>query len=180
MSKIIYCDGSSLGNPGRGGYAVVALDTEKKLIWEYGGVQNPATNNQMELASCVAALKIILKSLDKPVSENIPTQKIPPVTYELRFDSKYVLQGVTEWSKNWVKNNWKTSQKKPVLNKELWQEILKLILEIETKSGKKNILKWTHVYGHNNERWNERADEIARSLAGDEKINLRKGETYED
>lgn len=179
--KIIYCDGSSLGNPGRGGYAVVALDTEKKLIWEYGGVQNPATNNQMELASCIAALKIISKSLDKPVSENIAPQKIPTVFYELRFDSKYVLQGVTEWSKNWVKNNWKTAQKKPVLNKELWQEILRLIEEIESKSaGKKNILKWTHVYGHNNERWNERADEIARGLAGGEKIVLRNGEKYEE
>ncbi len=159
--KIIYCDGSSLGNPGRGGWGVVAIDTEKKLFWEYGDRAEVATNNQMELSACIFALKLILKSTGK--------------IFELRLDSKYVIQGTTEWMNGWVKNNWKNSQKKEVLNKELWQEILKLKNEIENKKIK---LIWTHVYGHTGEKWNERVDEIARKLAAKETLNLHKGHSY--
>jgi ribonuclease HI len=144
---------------------VVAIDNLKKLIWEYGGAAQNVTNNQMELAACIFAFKLILKS-----SEN-SDEKI----YELRLDSKYVIQGVTEWSKNWVKNNWKNSQKKPVLNKEQWQEILELGKKLEHKRIK---IKWTHVYGHTGEIWNERVDEIAKAVAAGEKIELRKGESY--
>ncbi len=161
MSKIIYCDGSSLGNPGRAGFGVVALDTEKKLVWEYGGATKIATNNQMELAACVFALKLVLKSAGK--------------VFELRLDSKYVIQGVTEWSKGWIKNGWRNSQKKEVMNKEYFQEILNLVELIEDAKIK---LKWTHVYGHQGEKWNERVDEIARGLAGGEEVNLRKGAKY--
>jgi ribonuclease HI len=104
ISKIIYCDGSSLGNPGPGGFGVVALDQERKKVWEYGGSKNPTTNNQMELAACQFALKLILKSFEQSGTDS----------FELRLDSKYVIQGVTEWSKNWIKNNWKTAGKKKV------------------------------------------------------------------
>lgn len=165
MSKIIYCDGSSLGNPGRGGWGVVALDTTKKLIWEFGEKVDLATNNQMELSATIFALKLILKSSADQNSKE----------FEMRLDSKYVIQGTTEWLKNWVKNNWKNSQKKEVLNKEYWQEIYKLTNEIKNQSIK---IKWTHVYGHTGEKWNERVDEIARGLAGGEKVELRKGIDY--
>lgn len=161
FTKIIYSDGSSLGNPGRGGYAVVALDTEKSLVWEYGGAERNATNNQMELLACLTALEIILKSKSDH--------------FELRLDSQYVVKGITEWSKGWLKNNWKNAQKKPVVNKEMWIKILELIKEINGRGIK---LKWTHVYGHNGEEWNERCDEIARGLAGGEDVRLRKGEKY--
>ena len=161
MSKIIYCDGSSLGNPGPGGFGVLAIDSEKKLFWEYGGAADIATNNQMELAACVFALKLILKSSGS--------------NFEIRLDSKYVLQGATEWIKNWVKNNWKSSQKKDVLNKDYWQEILELKKEIQLK---KTTIKWTHVYGHTGEVWNERVDEIAKSFASKEKIKLEQAKAY--
>lgn len=165
--KIIYCDGSSLGNPGPAGYGVVAIDTEKKLVWEFGGASKKATNNQMELAGCISALKLILKSFNNKKDEE---QK-----FELRLDSKYVIQGATEWSKGWLKNGWKNAQKKDVLNKEYWQEILKLKNEIEARNIK---IFWTHVYGHTGETWNERCDVIAKSMASGEKITLRKGEQY--
>lgn len=161
MSKIIYCDGSSLGNPGPAGFGVVAIDTEKKLCWEYGGGAKKATNNQMELAACIFSLKLILKSS----GEN----------FELRLDSKYVIQGATEWMDGWVKKGWKNSQKKEVLNKEMWQEILQLLEEIKDKNIK---IKWTHVFGHTGETWNERCDEIAKGFAGGEKVELKLGQNY--
>lgn len=165
--KIIYCDGSSLGNPGPGGFGVVALDMDKKLFWEYGGAQNPATNNQMELAACIYALKLILKS-----SENSQTNEVKKNSYELKLDSKYVIQGTTEWLPNWVKNNWKNSQKKDVLNKEYWVQILKLMEEIKEKNIK---VKWTHVYGHTGVEWNERVDIIAKTFASGQEQVLKKG-----
>ena len=173
MSKIIYCDGSSLGNPGPAGFGVVAIDTDLKKVWEYGGSTELATNNQMELAGCIFALKLILKSKTPP---NLPLERGGTEQYELRLDSKYVIQGATEWSKGWVKNNWKNAQKKPVSNKEYWVEILKLMEEI---NAKKIQIKWTHIFGHNGEEWNERCDEIARGCAGGEKLILRKGESYD-
>lgn len=161
MSKIIYCDGSSLGNPGNGGYAVVALDTEKKKVWEYGGKDTNVTNNQMELVACLTALDIVLNSKSN--------------SFELKLDSQYVIKGVTEWSKGWIKNNWKNAQKKPVMNKELWVKILTKVKEINEKGV---TLKWSHVYGHQGELWNERCDEIAKAFAGGVEINLRKGSSY--
>jgi ribonuclease HI len=169
--KIIYCDGSSLGNPGRGGWGVVAIDTEKKLFWEYGGNADNATNNQMELSACIFALKLILKSADNGATKTNAKE----LKYELRLDSKYVIQGTTEWMSGWVKNGWKNSQKKTVLNKELWQEILLLKKEIEKKKIK---IIWTHVYGHTGVEWNEKVDTIAKAFASKENIDLRKGESY--
>lgn len=175
--KIIYCDGSSLGNPGRGGWGVVAIDTEKKIFWEYGGSDKNVTNNQMELAACLAALKIILKSSDNISTEkNVAMNRQKKVEYELRLDSKYVIQGVTEWSKNWQKNGWKNAQKKEVVNKEIWKEILSIKKQIEEKNVH---LKWTHVYGHTGEMWNERVDVIAKSFAGGEEIVLAKAVKFE-
>jgi ribonuclease HI len=166
FSKIIYCDGSSLGNPGPGGFGVVALDVSHKVFWEFGEGFKNATNNQMELAATIFSLNLILKSHQNDKKN---------LNFEIRTDSKYVIQGSTEWLKNWVKNNWKNSQKKEVLNKGEWQKILGLLAEIETRKIK---IKWTHVYGHTGEKWNERVDEIAKSFAGGEKLKLAKAEKY--
>lgn len=167
FSKIIYCDGSSLGNPGPAGYGVVAIDTEKKLFWEYGGGAKLATNNQMELAACIFALKLVLKSAENQKNNNS--------NFELRLDSKYVIQGSTEWMKNWKKNNWKNTQKKDVLNKNEWLIISDLLEKIKEE---KINLKWTHVYGHTGEKWNERVDEIAKSFAGGGNRKLASGEKF--
>jgi ribonuclease HI len=164
--KIIYCDGSSLGNPGPGGFAVIALDTDRGLVWEYGEKESKATNNQMELSACLFGLKLILKSATKEKNFH---------TVEMRLDSKYVIQGVTEWSKNWVKNGWHNAQKKEVLNKDLWQKILAVKRDIEDLGIN---IKFIHVYGHTGEKWNERCDEIAKGFASGEPPELKKADKY--
>jgi len=118
-----------------------------------GGRVDHATNNQMELTAPIEALKYIKK------------HKIS-VPIELFSDSKYVVLGITEWIFNWQKNNWRNSAKKPVLNKELWQELHALNIEYKPK--------WTYVKGHNEDKYNDRADEIATSFAEDDNIKLKK------
>jgi ribonuclease HI len=161
--KIIYCDGSSLGNPGLAGFGVVALDTERKKIWEFGGHLKIATNNQAELHGLIYALNIIIKSFER----NSSAKK-----FELRLDSQYVIKGSTEWIKGWQKNGWKNSQKKEVENRELWENILALLNKIYFH---KIDLKWTHVYGHTGELYNERVDEIAKAYASKKSIELKSG-----
>lgn len=164
--KIIYCDGSSLGNPGRGGFGIVAIDTSKKLFWEYGGSFNHVTNNQMELEALIFSLKLILKSFGKNHSDN---------KFEIRLDSKYVIQSVTEWLPTWVKNDWKNSEKKQVLNKDRFEVILHLLSEVK-KNG--IIITYTHVYGHTGEEWNERVDSIAKDFAMKKDRQLCKAEKF--
>lgn len=189
--KIIYADGSSLGNPGEAGFGVVALDSERKKVWEFGEYLGKKTNNQAELLACIFVLKIILKSSLKKetVAEkdarkqnentgNLRENKVKQINdkkYEIRLDSQYVIKGATMWTKGWVKNNWLNSQKKPVENKELWEQILYLKNEIENNDIK---ILWSHVYGHKGEIWNERVDEIARSFAAQNELKLRTGEKY--
>ena len=137
MYKItIYTDGACSGNPGVGGWGAILIykDNKKEL---YGGNLH-TTNNKMELTAVIEALKSLKKEC-----------KI-----DLYTDSKYVKDGITEWLYNWKKNNWKNSQKKDVLNKELWQELDNL------QSGHK--INWYWVKGHANNELNNRADELAR------------------
>lgn len=150
----IYTDGAARGNPGASGWAAILFEGEKNV--ELGGNSTFATNNQMELTAPIEALKYInnSKSFDKEKS------------IEIFSDSKYVILGITEWIFNWQKNNWKNAAKKPVLNKELWEELYKL-----TKDFK---IKWNYVEGHNGDKWNERADEIATNFADNNKIDLKK------
>ena len=101
----IYTDGSCLENPGNGGWAAIIIDDEKKS--QIKGSKKNTTNNQMELLAPIEALKKIPKG-----------SKI-----EIFTDSKYVKSGITEWIHNWKKNGWKTSDKQPVKNKELWEEL---------------------------------------------------------
>jgi ribonuclease HI len=161
-NKIIYADGSSLGNPGKAGFGYLIIDLDRKLYFEFGGSVKWATNNQMEILALLEAFKSLKKS-----------SFVGDV--EVRLDSQYVMKGITEWCKNWQKNNWKTAAKKDVLNKDLWQEIILAKKELEEMGYK---FSFTHVFGHNGEIWNERVDVIARSFADNKKIDLKKGESF--
>ncbi len=140
MKKVyIYSDGSSLGNPGPGGWGTVLK--YKDTVKEISGGDVYTTNNKMELQGAIEGLKLLKE----------------PCEVELISDSKYVVQGINEWLKNWIKNNWKTAAKKPVKNVELWQEYVKI-------SQQHNILAvW--VKGHAGHEENERCDELARNEA---------------
>lgn len=137
MYKItIYTDGACSGNPGVGGWGAILIykDNKKEL---YGGNLH-TTNNKMELTAVIEALKSLKKECE----------------IDLYTDSKYVKDGITEWLYNWKKNNWKNSQKKDVLNKELWQELDNLQLS--------HKINWYWVKGHADNELNNRADELAR------------------
>lgn len=157
MKKItIYTDGAASGNPGPAGWAAVILlmqnSGEPRVLAEIGRKHEHATNNQMELTAAIEALKYVKeKKLNLPV--------------EIFADSKYVILGITEWIHGWLKNNWRNANKKPVVNRGLWEELYKLNKEIKPV--------WKYVEGHTGDKWNDRADEIAVSFYG-EPVKLRK------
>jgi len=155
----IYTDGAASGNPGRAGWGVVFLIDGKVL--ELGGGSKHATNNQMELTAAIQALKYLPELMDRVGLKNKKI-KIP---VEIFSDSKYVILGITEWIGNWMKNNWRNAAKKPVLNRELWEELYELNKELNPK--------WQYVAGHNGDKYNDRADEIAVSFYG-EPVELMK------
>ena len=109
----IYTDGSCIGNPGKGGWAAIIINDKKKI--EMKGSQENTTNNQMELLAPIKALSKIPRD-----------SKIQIFT-----DSKYVKSGITLWIHNWKKNGWKTANKQPVKNKELWTELDLLNNEVD-------------------------------------------------
>lgn len=152
---IIYTDGAARGNPGPAGWGVVIIS--EKNISELGGRSDHATNNQMELTAPIETLKYL---------KHKNTQATPVYEIEIVSDSKYVILGITEWIFNWQKNNWRNAAKKPVMNKELWEELYEL-----TKNLK---IKWTYVKGHSGHKWNDRVDEIATSFADDAPVELSK------
>lgn len=148
----IYTDGAAKGNPGRAGWGAIFLVNDKVI--EIGGGKEHATNNQMELTAPIEALLHLKNKFTN-------TKHI-----EIVSDSKYVILGITEWIFGWQKNNWRNAAKKPVLNRELWEELYELTQEFKPK--------WTYVEGHNGDRWNERADEIATSFAEGAPVELKK------
>ncbi len=156
---IIYTDGSSINNPGFGGWGAILIS--KKNVIEIGGRKENVTNNQMELMA-------VLKSFEFLLEKNVSLNEI-----FLKSDSKYFLNGIEEWIYNWQKNGWKTANKKSVLNKDLWQEIFNLKKMMEND----NKFFFEHVPAHTGEKFNERADSIARSLAENKKVNLFSGKT---
>lgn len=121
-----------------------------------GGSANHATNNQMELTAPIEALRYLKSNMSKTVFD---------IDIEIVSDSKYVILGITEWIFNWQKNNWRNAAKKPVVNRELWEELYKLNEELNPK--------WNYVKGHNGHEHNERADLIATSFAEGEPVELR-------
>lgn len=140
MKKIkIFTDGACLGNPGVGGWcAILRYKNKEKII---KGSKKQTTNNEMELTAVLEALKKLKE----------------PCEIELYCDSKYVIDGISKWIENWVKNNWKNSSKKEISNKKLWQELYKL-----KKIHKINPI-W--VKGHSGHKENELCDKIAKEEA---------------
>ena len=131
----IYTDGACSGNPGKGGWgAILIYAKEKKYM---SGSKQLTTNNQMELTATIEALKAILK----------------PSNIALYTDSQYVKNGITSWIFNWKKNGWKTANKKPVANKDLWIELEKFV--------DFHSVNWFWVKGHSGDHYNEIADELA-------------------
>ena len=131
----IFTDGACRGNPGPGGWgALLQAGATEKELW--GGERN-TTNNRMELTAVIRALE----ALKRPVAVRIHT------------DSQYVQKGISPWIHNWKKNGWRTSDKKPVKNADLWQRL-------DVLSGQHDVA-WIWVKGHAGHPGNERADKLA-------------------
>ncbi|MDI9314384.1 MAG: ribonuclease HI, partial [Hydrotalea sp.] len=137
----IYCDGSCLGNPGPGGWCAILQhpsSTAEKIL--KGGAPH-TTNNQMELTAALMALNAVTKD----------------ITIEVYTDSQYLQKGIGEWSKKWLQNGFKTADKKPIKNQELWRALL------THRHLARVSFHW--VKGHAGHAENERADVIARGEA---------------
>ena len=134
---IVHTDGACSGNPGPGGWAaILEFDGSRKEL--FGGAPE-TTNNRMELAAAIEALSALKR----------------PCAVELHTDSQYLRLGITQWIKGWKRNGWKTADRKPVKNADLWQA-----LDALTSQHK---VDWRWVRGHAGHDLNERADELARN-----------------
>ncbi len=149
MNTIIYTDGSSRGNPGPGGWGSIVI-SDKEVV-ELGGRESMTTNNRMEMMSAIEALKTVDSS-------------VPIIVYS---DSQYVIKGITEWIHGWIVKGWRNSQKKAVLNRDLWEELLSATQNKE--------ITWKFVKGHADTAGNVRCDEIATRFADGENMKLYKG-----
>ena len=133
----IFTDGACSGNPGPGGYAaILRFGSEEK---EVSGCARQTTNNRMELTAVIEALR----RLKKPCRVKVTT------------DSNYVVKGMTEWVDGWIRKNWVNSKKKPVLNRDLWEQLLGL--------SRSHRIEWQWVRGHHGHPQNERCDSLAKS-----------------
>ena len=137
MSQVvdIYTDGACKGNPGVGGWGVLMQAGERKREL-YGG-EPQTTNNRMELMAVIRALEALKK----------------PCTVRLHTDSQYVQLGISKWIHGWKKNGWRTADRKPVKNADLWRELDEL--------ASHHDIEWLWVKGHAGHDGNERADELA-------------------
>ncbi len=135
----IYTDGACLGNPGKGGYGAILMYKGHKK--EISGGEKDTTNNRMEMRAAIEALRALKKHSD----------------IIIYTDSKYVMDGITGWIISWKKNNWRTANRKPVKNADLWQD-----LDLEVSKHK---IKWVWVKGHAGNHYNELVDELARKAA---------------
>jgi ribonuclease HI len=132
---IIYTDGACSGNPGPGGWGVVLI--YKDTIKEISGSDPQTTNNRMELMAAIQGL----------------TALTTRCRVDIYTDSSYVKDGITKWIHNWKKNNWCGSDKKPVKNIDLWEQLDELVPQHDTS--------WHWVRGHNGDRFNTQADQLA-------------------
>ena len=133
----IWSDGACSGNPGPGGWGAV-------LMWnghekELSGGEALTTNNRMELMAAISALNALKESVE----------------VDLYTDSKYVMDGISKWIHGWKRNGWKTADKKPVKNEELWKRL--------DAALKQHKIEWKWVKGHARDEMNERADALARA-----------------
>ena len=133
---LIYTDGGCKGNPGPGGWgALMIYNGHERELW---GGEPLTTNNRMELMAAIAALEVLKR----------------PCTVELHSDSQYLRNGITEWIAGWKANGWKTAQKTPVKNADLWQRL--------DAARARHTVKWHWVRGHRGHPENERAHDLAQ------------------
>ena len=137
----IYTDGACRGNPGPGGWGAILSIGER--VREISGAENPTTNNRMELQAVIGALKALKR----------------PVEVRLYTDSQYVRRGILEWLPQWKARGWKTVDRKPVKNQDLWQQL-------ETAAARHRI-EWHWVPGHAGVPGNERCDVLANAAIDD-------------
>jgi ribonuclease HI len=154
--KAIYTDGACSGNPGPGGWGTV-LYLSDGTVHELGGAEPKTTNNRMEMQAAIAGLRFL-----------VDAGQTTPV--ELYTDSEYVKKGITQWIDGWKKRDWQTSAKKPVLNKDLWQQLDEANQAAAQQTG--TPVKWIYVRGHAGNEGNERCDAIARAFSLSQAISL--------
>ena len=134
---VIHTDGACSGNPGPGGWgAILSFNGHEK---ELKGGEPHTTNNRMELTAAITALETLKR----------------PCAVDLHTDSEYLRNGITQWIKTWKRNGWRTADRKPVKNVDLWQRLDAALLHHE--------VRWHWVKGHSGHDLNERADELARA-----------------
>ncbi len=197
MKITIHTDGSSRGNPGRGGWAAVIMtegrqqitdnrqmqDANVDEVIELGGREDMTTNNRMELMGAIEGLKEVADNRQQTTegrqqdsdsdSESLQSTVYSLKSVEICTDSQYVKKGMTEWIDGWIKRGWKGSTKKPVLNQDLWEALKKE--EDRLKKGGVKVI-WTYVPAHVGIVMNERADTIATMCADDAKeLQLYRG-----
>jgi len=145
MALSIYTDGGCSGNPGPGGWAYVMVQKTSQgdeVLVEKRGSEEHTTNNRMELMAVISALKALKNKKELPRQATLYT------------DSQYVQKGITEWIHKWKQNSWKTSDKKPVKNQDLWLLLDALAEELS--------VKWKWVKGHDGNVYNERCDQLTQ------------------
>jgi ribonuclease HI len=180
MEIILYTDGSSRGNPGPGGWGCVLLTKHKQtaeskqrvergIVKELGGRDKATTNNRMELLAAIRGLEEVVK-----MQAEKPSPKIKDVT--VKTDSEYVKKGITTWIAGWLARGWKTAANKPVMNQELWQELLVQKKKVESFGAK---VEFVYVKAHAGVVLNERADTIATTFADNEPTPLYDGSRSE-
>ena len=144
MDVEIFTDGACKGNPGPGGWGAILRAMKKDgeaTEMEMSGSEGATTNNRMELTAAIRALQALKR----------------PCKVALYTDSKYVIDGITKWVFGWQKKGWKTAAKKPVLNEDLWRELL--------DAARPHTIDWHWVKGHDGHPENERADQLASDAA---------------
>lgn len=160
-SILIYTDGACSGNPGPGGWAAIVYFPHTNEVIEIGGAHPATTNNRMELQAVIDALRLVQ---DHPG---------PIILYS---DSKYVLDGITQWIHGWKARGWKKADKKEVLNRDLWEELDALV----TSPKLRGRITWKYVAGHSGHPGNDRCDHLAVGFSLNKAVSLYRGprQTY--
>jgi ribonuclease HI len=144
----VYTDGGCSGNPGPGGWAYVMVgsgDRDSVILAENWRAEKSTTNNRMELMAVISALRAL-----KEKTELIPDSR----QLSVYTDSQYVQKGITDWIHVWKRNSWRTKDKKPVKNQDLWQQLDSLAAEF--------TVSWKWVKGHAGNEYNERCDALTQ------------------